>query len=108
MPSNRQGSVPLTFSAIVAARLLGRRRAIAPLFGAFLLAITLLVVLPETAYLSASAAFQSLLTSMPTATSTVQVQATALNSGPAISAFEQEVRQRAANQVHGYLTEVSF
>lgn len=100
--------MPLTLSRIVIARLAGGRRAVAPLFGAFLLAIALLVVLPETAYLSASAAFQSLLRSMPISTSAVQVQATALDSDQAISAFEQDVKQRAADGEHGYLREASF
>jgi len=98
----------MTFLGIARARLMGRRRAVAPLFGAFLLAIALLVVLPETAYLCATAAFQSLLTSMPITTSAVQVQATALNSGQAISGFERDVVQRAANQGRGYLIEVAF
>jgi hypothetical protein len=88
--------------------LAGRRRTVAPLYGAFLLAVALLVVLPETAYLSASAAFFSLLRSMPISNAAVQVQATALDSEQAISGFEQDVRQRAANQERGYLNEGSF
>jgi hypothetical protein len=100
--------VALSLARIVVARLAARRRAVAPLFGAFLLAIALLVVLPETAYLSAGAGFQSLLQSMPLATSAVQVLGSGLDSDQAITDFESDVRQRAAVKVHGYLREAAF
>lgn len=100
--------MPLTLGRIIFARLAGRRSSVAPLFGAFLMAIALLVVLPEMAYLSASAAFQTLLHSLPSSTSTVQIQNKGLMVDSAIASFQQEIRQQAATQEHGYLREGGF
>ncbi len=98
----------LTFGRIVVARLAGRRRAIAPLLGAFTLAIALLVALPETAYLCSVASFQAMLSSLPRSTSGVQVVASNLESDEAITQFAQDVAHRAANGEHGYLRQTSF
>jgi hypothetical protein len=100
--------VALSLPKIVAARLASGRRATAPLFGTFTVAIALLVVLPETAYLSAAASFETLLRGLPVETSTVQVQATSLDTDAAVTSFEHDVDQRAANSEHGFLRDAGI
>src|SRR5262249_4466029 len=90
------------------ARLAGRRRSFAPLFGAFIVAIVLLVALFETAYLADAASFSLLLRGLPVETAAVQVQSTGLGSDLAINSFEQDVRRRAASSEHGLLREAVF
>jgi len=98
----------LTYGRIVLARLTGRRRVIAPLFGAFLLATTLLVMLPETSFLLAGASFQSFLASLPAGSSTVQIASTGLGSDEDVSVFRQDLAARAATDGHGLMREVGF